>query len=176
MATDRNDKQLSKLLSLVLRHDPAHVGIELDEHGWAQVDALISAIGISRGDLERIVAESDKQRFAFSDDGARIRANQGHSVEVDLGLAPAVPPARLFHGTVASALPGIRAHGLLRGSRQYVHLSPDETTARAVGARRGKPVVLVVRAAEMVAAGHVFYVSANGVWLVDHVPVELIDF
>ena len=130
---------------------------------------------LTRAELEAIVATSDKQRFALSSDGTRIRANQGHSVEVDLALAPATPPERLYHGTVERALGGIRAHGLVRGARHHVHLSADLATATKVGARRGRPVVLVVRAAEMAAAGYAFFRSDNGVWLVEHVPVEFLD-
>jgi len=169
--------RISKFLSLVLRHDPAHIGITLDDAGWTDVAALLTAaaahgVARTRDELAAVVASSDKQRFALSPDGARIRANQGHSVEVDLQLAPAAPPATLFHGTVEAALPGIRELGLVRGARHHVHLSDDLDTARRVGGRRGKPVVLTVRAAAMAAAGHVFYRSDNGVWLVEHVPVE----
>src|SRR6185503_2401010 len=114
--------------------------------------------------------------FALSADGERIRANQGHSVDVDLQLAPAAPPATLFHGTVDAAIASIRAQGLLRGERHHVHLSSDIATASKVGGRRGKPVILTVRSGAMAAAGHVFYCSANGVWLTDHVPPEFIDF
>jgi putative RNA 2'-phosphotransferase len=169
----------SKFLSLVLRHDPARIGIVLDEHGWTDVAALLAACAahgqlITRAELEQIVATSDKQRFALSEDGTRIRANQGHSVEVDLDLEPAVPPARLYHGTIDRFVGAIRASGLVRGERHHVHLSADVETAKKVGGRRGRPVVLTVRADEM--TGHVFYRSANGVWLVEHVPAELIDF
>ncbi len=169
----------SKFLSLVLRHDPARIGIVLDEHGWTDVAALLAAcaahgVWITRAELEQIVATSDKRRFALSEDGTRIRANQGHSVEVDLELAPAVPPARLYHGTIDRFVGSIRAGGLVRGERHHVHLSADVETAKKVGGRRGRPVVLTVRADEM--TDHVFYRSANGVWLVEHVPAELIDF
>ena len=171
----------SKFLSLVLRHDPGRIGIVLDDAGWTDVAALLAAcaqhgVALSRADLAEIVATSDKQRFALSPDGERIRANQGHSVEVDLQLTAADPPATLFHGTVRSAIASIRAQGLVRGQRHHVHLSSDVATATRVGGRRGKPVVLTVRAADMVAEGHVFYCSANGVWLVDHVPPRFIDF
>jgi uncharacterized protein (TIGR02452 family) len=173
--------RVSKFLSLVLRHDPARIGITLDDAGWTDVDALLAActahgVAITRGELAAIVASSDKQRFALSADGERIRANQGHSVEVDLQLPPAAPPATLFHGTVEPALASIRIEGLVRGKRHHVHLSRDLETASRVGARRGKPVLLTIRAADMAAAGHVFYCSANGVWLVEHVPPEFIVF
>jgi putative RNA 2'-phosphotransferase len=171
--------RVSKFLSLVLRHNPGRIGIVLDEAGWTDVTALLAAcaahgVSLSRDDLAALVASSDKQRFALSPDGERIRANQGHSVEVDLQLAPAEPPPTLFHGTVEAAIASIRAQGLVRGQRHHVHLSADVATATKVGGRRGKPVVLTVRAGDMAAAGHVFYCSTNGVWLVDHVPPEFI--
>lgn len=170
-----NDVQASKLLSLVLRHDPAKVGIELDAHGWVAVPVLLAALersgrAIDREQLVRVVATSDKQRFALDDDGDRIRANQGHSVAVDLELAAAVPPAVLFHGTPTRNLGSIERQGLLRGARHAVHLSADPATAAMVGARRGEFVILEVDAGRMHADGHVFSVSANGVWLVEHVP------
>jgi putative RNA 2'-phosphotransferase len=165
----------SKFLSLVLRHDPARIGITLDAAGWTDVDALLAALRahgtpLSRAELHEIVASSDKQRFALSADGARVRASQGHSVAVDLGLPPREPPAVLYHGTVADALPGIRAAGLVRGARHHVHLSSDVDTARTVGGRRGAPVILGVCAGAMHAAGRAFYRSDNGVWLTEHVP------
>jgi putative RNA 2'-phosphotransferase len=171
--------RLSKFLSLVLRHDPDRIGITLDDAGWTDVTALLAAaarhgVTITREQLGALVAESDKQRFALSPDGARIRANQGHSVTVDLQLPAATPPDQLFHGTVEAALPGIRADGLVRGARHHVHLSPDVATASKVGARRGKPVILTIRAGDMAAAGHTFYRSENDVWLVDRVPPEYI--
>jgi putative RNA 2'-phosphotransferase len=124
--------------------------------------------------LERLVAESDKQRFAFSADRRRIRANQGHSVQVDLGLSPAQPPDILFHGTVARFLPSIHELGLLKGGRQHVHLSATRELALIVGARRGAPIVLEVDARAMTNAGHCFYLSTNGVWLTDHVPPQFL--
>ena len=165
----------SKFLSLVLRHHPEAIGIALDAGGWVAVDTLLArcrAHGrkLSRAELDEIVATSPKRRFAFSDDGTRIRASQGHSVAIDLGYAPAAPPERLYHGTVASSLAAIRAGGLQRMKRQHVHLSADAETARAVGARRGRPVILRIAAGRMHRDGHVFYLSANGVWLTDEVP------
>lgn len=178
-----NEQQLTKIsrfLSLVLRHRPEEVGLKLDAEGWGEIDALISGAK-RRGmkfdcrDIEQVVATNNKQRFALSPDGLRIRANQGHSVtNVDLNLTPIEPPAQLFHGTVARFLASIREQGLLKGNRQHVHLSADRETAKQVGARRGKPVVLVIDAAGMQQAGHAFFRSANGVWLVEHVPTEFV--
>lgn len=169
----QDDRSLSKLMSLALRHDPGALGLTLDAQGWVAIEALVAGLaarrrGVTRADVERVVAESDKQRFAI--DGDRIRANQGHSVEVELGYAPATPPDRLYHGTAAANLESIRAQGLRRGSRHHVHLSADVATARRVGARHGTPVVLVVDAARMDADGHAFFQAANGVWLTEHVP------
>jgi len=170
----------SKFLSYVLRHEPAAVGIALDSGGWVAVDVLLDACAqngrrLSRAELEEIVATSPKRRFALSEDGQRIRANQGHSTVVDLGYEPAEPPDVLFHGTVARLLPSIRDKGLQRMERHHVHLSPDEATARAVGGRRGKPVILRIDARAMRDAGHVFFVTPNGVWLTDTVPSSFIS-
>ena len=165
-----NLKQTSKRLSYVLRHRPDSVGLTLDEAGWVPVEDLLKAMRLSRSQLEEVVATNDKQRFVISPDGDRIRANQGHSVEVDLQLDPAAPPDTLYHGTVARNLDSIRKDGLIRGSRHHVHLSADPETATKVGARRGKPVILEVDSKAMAAAGHVFYRSANGVWLTGSVP------
>ena len=172
--------QTSKFLSLVLRHDPAKVGIALDDAGWTDVATLLDALArhghpLTRAELDELVRTSDKQRYALSPDGTRIRANQGHSVEVELDLPAAVPPAVLYHGTVAEFLDSIRAQGLIKGSRHHVHMSADVETAKKVGGRRGKPVILIVRAEAMAAAGHVFFRSANGVWLTDHVPPAFLE-
>ncbi|MGY2083620.1 RNA 2'-phosphotransferase [Blastococcus sp. SYSU DS0539] len=161
---------MSKRLSFVLRHRPDSVGLTLDAAGWADVDQLLAALRITREQLEHVVAANDKRRFAFDDTGSRIRASQGHSVVVDLGYRPERPPAELFHGTVERFLPAILAEGLRPGRRHAVHLSADVATARAVGGRRGRPVVLRVDAGAMAAGGAVFSRSANGVWLVDAVP------
>lgn len=179
---ERDDAvRISKLLSLGLRHEPAALGIVLDGRGWADVDALLAGLAkrglaVTQDDLEEIVRTSDKQRFALSPDGARIRANQGHSIAVDLELPARAPPQLLFHGTVARFLEPIRKEGLTRRGRTHVHLSADEATASTVARRRsGEIVLLRVRADEMHRAGHVFYVSENGVWLVDHVPPRFIE-
>lgn len=171
----------SKFLSLVLRHDPARIGLELDPSGWVEVDVLLAAaqragVHIDRALLERVVAENDKRRFALSADGTRIRASQGHSVEVDLGLEPLRPPDVLFHGTASRFLDSIRRQGLIPGSRTHVHLSADEATARNVGQRHGSPLVLTVDAAAMYDAGHLFYRSDNGVWLTGAVPALHLRF
>lgn len=171
--------KLSKLLSLVLRHQPEHIGLALDDEGWADVNSLIeraNAHGASLNHelLEELVRDNDKQRFILSADGSRIRANQGHSVQVDLGLSPAEPPSILFHGTADRNLASIETRGLLKGERHHVHLSAEETTARNVGKRYGRPIVLRVDAAAMHAGGHVFFRSANGVWLTEHVPAEFL--
>ncbi|MGY1826610.1 RNA 2'-phosphotransferase [Blastococcus sp. SYSU DS0541] len=160
----------SKRLSFLLRHRPDAAGLTLDAAGWADVDRLLAALGISREELEHVVAANDKRRFAFDDTGTRIRASQGHSVPVELGYLPEPPPEELFHGTVERFLPAILVEGLRPGRRHAVHLSADVATARAVGGRRGRAVVLRVDAAGMAADGFAFRRSANGVWLVDDVP------
>jgi len=170
----------SKFLSLVLRHQPGLIGLTLDEAGGTPVDELLTkcaAAGhtLSRETLEQIVRTSDKQRFAFSEDGTRIRANQGHSVTVDLGLPPLEPPVVLLHGTTKRFLPAILSEGLAKRARHHVHLSESSATATAVGARRGESVLLKVDAARMHADGHLFYRSANGVWLTDAVPPQYLS-
>jgi putative RNA 2'-phosphotransferase len=173
-ASDRA-QSISRRLALVLRHRPESIGLELDAHGWVAVDELLPALArhglrLDRAELERVVATNDKQRFAFDAEHHRIRANQGHSLDVDLGLAPVTPPPILYHGTVQKFLPEIAADGLRPGTRRHVHLSQDVATARRVGSRRGSPIVLTVDAAAMVAADFIFFRSANGIWLTDHVP------
>jgi putative RNA 2'-phosphotransferase len=169
----------SKFLSLVLRHRPDVIGIELDAEGWVPVEDLLAACAqhgraISREQLDTVVRTNDKQRFAFSADGTRIRANQGHSLQVDLGLVPVEPPELLYHGTVPRFLDSIRRDGLTKGERHHVHLSPDVGTATKVGQRRGRPVILVIDAGQMFRDGHKFYRSENGVWLTYAVPPEYI--
>lgn len=177
----RVTKQASKFLSLVLRHQPEVAGLKLNPQGWAPVDHVIAALRSrfgdwTRADLEALVRASDKQRFAFDASGEHIRANQGHSVAVDLGLAPAPPPPALYHGTNRRFLPSILERGLIKGNRHHVHLSGDIETARKVGDRRaGGTVILRVRAGEMAAAGFAFFRSANGVWLTDTVPPAYLE-
>jgi putative RNA 2'-phosphotransferase len=180
MADDRAMVRTSKFLSKVLRHAPESVGLRLDEAGWVEVEALLAAargagVPLDRPTLERVVAGSDKQRFALSDDGSRIRANQGHSVPVELGLRPVEPPEILFHGTADRNLDSIRGAGLRPGSRTHVHLSADEATAVTVGRRHGRPVVLRVHAGRMHADGHAFWRSDNGVWLAAAVPAGYLE-
>lgn len=168
-------KEISRFLSYVLRHAPDSIGLNLDGQGWASVDDLLrqaakSGRTFSRQDLQVVVDTSDKKRFTLSDDGSRIRAAQGHSVGVDLGLASIAPPAVLYHGTAVRSLESILTEGLKPGRRQKVHLSLDQATARAVGERHGKPVVLQVAAGEMHGHGSAFWRAENGVWLTDAVP------
>ncbi|HSU68802.1 MAG TPA: RNA 2'-phosphotransferase [Tepidisphaeraceae bacterium] len=177
----KRDVQISKVLSLVLRHKPEEVGITLDAAGWVGVDTLLAAtaahgVRISGEELDQVVAKSDKQRFAFSEDRTRIRANQGHSVEVELGYEPADPPETLYHGTAEKFLDSIRRQGLLKRARHHVHLSPTRETASAVGSRHGKLVLLTVRSGAMHRDGHAFYKTPNDVWLTDRVPVEYLVF
>jgi putative RNA 2'-phosphotransferase len=171
----------SKFLSLVLRHKPEEIGLRLDDQGWAEIDDLIRLSNskgqrLTRELVEQIVADCNKQRFAISEDGRRIRANQGHSVAIDLALPPREPPELLYHGTASRFVSSIQATGLEKRQRQHVHLSLDVTTAIRVGERHGKPVILVVQARRMHTAGHQFFLSDNGVWLTDHVPVEYLQF
>jgi putative RNA 2'-phosphotransferase len=170
---------LSKLLAYVLRHNPGAVGVRLDEAGWIDVDTLLDALAAhgrptDEATLHRLAAGTDKRRFEIV--GSRIRAAQGHSVPVDLGLEPAVPPPVLYHGTVRRFLDGIRASGLLPRGRHHVHLSATPETASIVGARRGDPVVLTIDAAAMHRDGAVFYRAANGVWLTALVPPDRITY
>ena len=176
---ERRTVRVSKYLSKHLRHQPERIGLTLDEAGWVEIDTLIAAAAahgfrFTREELDHVVAANDKKRFAI--DSTRIRASQGHSVEVDLGLPPATPPPYLYHGTVDRFLDAIRAEGLRPMNRHAVHLSPDRETATQVGARRGRPVVLSVDSAAMHRDGHLFHVSANGVWLTQAVPPLYLRF
>lgn len=171
----------SKFLSLVLRHQPETAHITLDSAGWVGVEELLHGCAkarrsISREQLQHIVDTNAKKRFEFSADGTRIRASQGHSIEVDLAYEPMPPPEVLYHGTATRFLDSIREQGLLKKERHHVHLSAETRITMEVGARHGKPALLTIRAAAMSTAGHTFYRSTNGVWLVEHVPVQFIDF
>ncbi|MEV6493438.1 RNA 2'-phosphotransferase [Actinoplanes sp. NPDC051633] len=172
----KSQVRLSRRMSMVLRHRPESVGITLDPQGWVPISTLLEALGVTRAELDAVVAGNDKARFAV--EGDRIRASQGHSrrVEIDLGLTPVEPPETLYHGTPRANVESIMREGLRPRSRQHVHLSPDLETATRVGTRRSSDVaILSVRTAEMAEAGHLFYRSANGVWLTDEVPPNYIS-
>lgn len=171
---------VSKFLSKYLRHEPDSLGLVLEPGGWVAVKDLLAGaamigFSITVDELNEVVAENDKQRFGFDETGLKIRANQGHSTDVDLQLDEATPPERLYHGTVAKCIAAIRAEGLKKMNRHDVHLSKDVETATKVGARRGKPVSLVIESGRMAADGYKFRRSANGVWLTDHVPAWHIE-
>ena len=170
-------KMTGKFLAYVLRHNPAAVGIELDENGWAKVDELL--VGVQRSGrliditaLEEIVATDDKHRFSFNEDKSKIRANQGHSIDIDLGLEEKTPPDILYHGTAEKYIDNIKQNGIQKRNRQYVHLSSDKQTAIKVGSRHGKPVIFKIDAKQMVMDGFKFYLSENGVWLTDYVSFK----
>lgn len=174
-------KQISKLLSLVLRHEPEHIGLALDHEGWAKVPELIEKVNqqgipFDFATLQVIVDTNDKKRFAFNSDKTLIRASQGHSIDIELNLAVQTPPAVLFHGTAEKNLAAIRQTGLLKMNRQHVHLTASEETASKVGQRHGKPVILTVQALLMHEKNYTFYVSENNVWLTHQVPVTFINF
>jgi putative RNA 2'-phosphotransferase len=172
-------KHISKLMSLVLRHKPETIGLQLDENGWANVQELIEKINASGTTVDvalinMVVDTNDKKRFSFNEDKTCIRASQGHSIEVELNLKTILPPGILYHGTTERFLESILKTGLTKQQRQHVHLSELIETATAVGSRHGKPVILTINAKAMAAAGFLFYLSENNVWLVDSVPVEYI--
>ena len=174
---NQNTTARSKFLSLVLRHSPETIGLKLDDAGWAQTDELLACLArsgrpTSLVDLQTMVADNNKQRYSFSADGKRIRANQGHSIKVELGLEASSPPAVLYHGTATRFLDAIFHEGLDRQSRHHVHLSDSVKVAAQVGSRHGKLALLQVDAARMQGEGHVFYRSDNGVWLTDVVPAR----
>lgn len=171
--------RISKFLSLVLRHKPEHIGLTLDAEGWADVDeltrrALESGVILDRPTLRQIVEQAEKKRFSFSEDGKRIRANYGHSIPVSLTEESTEPPEFLFHGTAKRFLSSIETEGLGPGTRQYVHLVEDETTASEVGRRHGEPIVLVIKAHEMHEKGYEFFKTDSAIWLTKEVPVEYI--
>jgi putative RNA 2'-phosphotransferase len=170
----------SKYISLILRHKPDTIGITLDQHGWADVKDLINGVNktykLDMELLEEIVATDEKQRYSFNEDKTKIRANQGHSVNVDVELEEVVPPEYLYHGTATKYMDSIWKTGLVPKSRLYVHLSADTETATKVGERHGKPIVLSIRSKCMYLQGYKFYKSQNGVWLTKEVPVEFIEW
>jgi len=174
-----SDKSTSKYISLILRHKPETVGISLDEHGWANVEDLIAGVNkthpLDMETLEQIVAEDEKQRYSFNEDQTLIRANQGHSIPVDVELPEIIPPDVLYHGTGLKYKESIDAQGLIPKSRLYVHLSGDAETARKVGQRHGKPIIYTVDATAMHKDGYIFYRSVNGVWLTKAVPKKYLS-
>jgi putative RNA 2'-phosphotransferase len=174
--TEQQRAKISKKLSYILRHAPESVGLVLDENGWADVHDLVSKFGdpLCIDDLNEVVETNEKKRFAFNEDLTKIRASQGHSIEIDLAYLPTMPPDFLFHGTATRFLESIKKNGLLKGSRHHVHLSSDEVTARKVGARHGSPVILTLKSRDMFEAGYTFFVSKNDVWLTEHVPIRFI--
>jgi putative RNA 2'-phosphotransferase len=178
--TEKESKRASKFLSLVLRHKPETIGLILDENGWADVKDLIEKLhqhnlSISENALADIVSTNNKQRFAFNADQTKIRANQGHSVAVDLQLKEADPPEYLYHGTGEKNVSSILNAGIIKGSRQHVHLSQDMETAITVGQRHGKPKVFLVSSGKMKTEGFTFYLSDNLVWLTNHVPAAYVE-
>jgi putative RNA 2'-phosphotransferase len=177
----RDHEKTSKFLSYVLRHKPDAIGLALDSNGWASVQELIEKANATGENLSEplihdIVRTNEKKRFALSEDGSKIRASQGHSIHIELGLEPKQPPELLYHGTASRFLDVIRSEGLKSMDRQHVHLSIDEITATKVGQRHGKPVILVVNAGDMWRAGQQFFLSENGVWLTDKVDVRYLTF
>jgi len=178
---DKQHKHISKFLSLVLRHQPEEIGLTLDHEGWADVAELIEKMNKKGGRLDFallqiIVDTNDKKRYSFNEDKTRIRANQGHSVEVDLNLVAQEPPAILYHGTTDRYIDVISKNGIQRMNRHHVHLTTTKATALNVGSRHGKPVLLAINALKMHEQKYEFYLSANGVWLTDEVPPAFIDF
>lgn len=178
--TEEHKKSISKFLSLVLRHQPEEIGLIINENGWADIAELMEKSarkgrGFSIEELEEIVATNDKKRFSFSEDKTMIRANQGHSVEIDLALKPIAPPDELYHGTAEKNMASILENGIRKMSRQHVHLSKDKETAHKVGSRHGKPVILTINATQMHLDGFLFYQSDNGVWLTDSVARQYIQ-
>ena len=173
--------ELSRYMCLILRHHPEVIGITLDEHGWADVEELIAGIAekknknFNREMLEEIVRTDDKQRYAFSEDRTKIRANQGHSIPVDVELERKEPPEFLYHGTGKKYAESIDAQGLIPKSRLYVHLSGDRETAETVGRRHGKPVIYLVHSGRMNRDGYAFFLSRNGVWLTKSAPAGYLE-
>ena len=179
---ENKNKKLSIFLSLLLRHKPETIGLHIEKYGaWADIDELIekvngnSKFSIDRELLEEIVREDEKQRYKISDDGKKIRASQGHSIDVIIDMEMKEPPELLFHGTADTNVRSILEKGIMHGKRLYVHLSKDTQTALKVGARHGKPVIFNVRAGDMYKDGHIFYLSENGIWLTKFVPKEYIE-
>ena len=180
MINEKQNKRISKFLSLVLRHAPDKIGIELDNAGWTYVEDLLekmnaNGMSISMEILEFVVDTNNKKRFSFDSTHTKIRANQGHSIEIQHGFQAIEPPQYLFHGTSDKSIDNIKESGIKKMQRHHVHLSADESTAINVGGRHGKPIVLTIMSKRMFEAGHIFYRSDNKVWLTDQVPVEFIE-
>lgn len=179
MYTEKQLKTKSKFLSLVLRHRPELIGIQLDEQGWISVSTLLEKMqafgkAMDLETLEEVVANNNKKRFAFNADKTMIRANQGHSIDIDLGYQPATPPASLYHGTAKKYIESIMRSGIQKRQRHHVHLSADLATAKSVGSRHGNPVILIIDTARMLADGISFYKSENDVWLTEHIDPKYI--
>lgn len=178
---EQQKKKISKFISLVLRHKPEVINLKLDENGWADVEELItkskrdSHEGFTFEELNEIVETNDKKRFIFNEDKTKIRANQGHSIDIDLALKPQQPPEFLYHGTAQSNIDSILEKGIEKRSRQHVHLSQDKETATKVGMRHGKPIILIIKTQEMFNDGIEFYLSENNVWLTDFVDAKYIS-
>ncbi len=175
-----NNNKLSRFLSLVLRHKPEEIDLHLDSEGWAEISTLLQKLAehgkrSTKEQLFEVVTTNDKARFRISDDGTRIRANQGHSIDIDIGLRPVKPPAILYHGTAERFLKSIQQSGLSSRTRQHVHLSSDIATAKKVGMRHGSPAILFVEATRMFEAGFEFFQAENGVWLTKEVPLRFLD-
>lgn len=177
--TEPGKKKISKFLSLILRHKPETINLILDENGWANVEELITkstndSQGFTFEELDEIVQTNDKKRFIFNEDKTKIRANQGHSIDVDLALKPQQPPEFLYHGTAENNVNSILKNGIEKRNRQHVHLSQDKETATKVGMRHGKPIILTIKTGKMSQDGILFYLSENSVWLTDFVAAEYI--
>lgn len=177
--SEQKKKNISKFLSLILRHQPETINLRLDENGWANIDELISKsadvkIYFTSEELDEIVEMNDKKRFIFNKDKTKIRANQGHSIDIDLALKPQQPPEFLYHGTAMNNVDSILENGIEKRNRQYVHLSLDQETATKVGMRHGKPIILTIKTGEMFEDGILFYLSENNVWLTDFVDTKYI--
>lgn len=177
----KQKKRISKLLSYILRHDPESIGITVDNYGYANVSLLIESVIRNKkvvldfDILCDIVDTDNKQRYSFNEDKTKIRANQGHSIEVDVGLCKKIPPDILYHGTAVCFESSIDTEGILPMGRLYVHLSNDIETAIIVGKRHGSPLVYTINCSKMIDQGYTFYLSKNNVWLVVRVPVQFIE-
>lgn len=173
--TKKENKKISKFLSFVLRHKPSEIGLSIDIYGWANVHDLLKKMDIQFKDLKEVVETNDKKRFTFSNDYKKIRANQGHSIKVDLKLKPSTPPKILYHGTEEKNLTSILEKGIIKQNRNYIHLSADVETAMKVGMRHGRPAIIKVNALKMYLENYTFYISENGVWLTDFVPIKYLE-